>query len=198
MGLGRVAVSGFRWNTSAHRYASWPGLPASPRAPSQQPVNVSCLRAEYTCMHDLPCSAHLVVALCCGFRIHRGKTLGLVPITVVSSLCVLCTTVRFSVVLCLHRVSWIFAVWGPPRENPGHRPNNRDFHMSRLVFLSLPVTPRHMVRCILWFGQQLGLPGCDALLGPVLLRKHQGAASRYLGWFWDDQLRKQLLTEHEV
>ena len=49
-----------------------------------------------------------------------------------------------------------------------------------------------MVRCILWFGQQLGMPGCDALLGPVLLRKHQGAASHCLnGWFGDDQLRMQ-------
>ena len=71
------------------------------------------------------------------------------------------------------------AVWGPPRENPGHRPNNRVFHMFRFVFLSLPIT---LMRCILWFGQQLGLPSCDALLEPVLLRKHQSATSRYLGW----------------
>ena len=36
------------------------------------------------------------------------------------------------------------------------------------------------------------MPGCHSLLGPGLLRKHQGAASHYLkGWFWDDQLRMQ-------
>ena len=107
------------------------------------------------------------------FGVHRGKALGLVPKTVVPLCPMLC---------CLHHGPWFCAVWGPPRENPGHRPNDR--------FPHVPVFAHHPDSCIFWFGQQQGLPGCGALLGPVLLRKHQGATSRYVnGWFWDDQLR---------
>ena len=74
MGLGRAAGSGFRWKFSAHRYASWPGLPAFPGH-----------RLNNTC--------------CVAVWGPPRETLGLVPITVVSPcvprcvslLCCVCT-----------------------------------------------------------------------------------------------------------
>ena len=39
---------------------------------------------------------------------------------------------------------------------------------------------------------------CYASLGWGFVRKHHRAASRYLGWFWDDQLRKQLLRNSDM
>ena len=80
------------------------------------------------------------------FGVHRGKTMGLVPITVVSPMChgaILCCAVSAPCIM-------VFAVWGPPRENPGHRPNNRVLHMSRLVFLSCPSI--HATSCIAYSG----------------------------------------------
>ena len=50
------------------------------------------------------------------------------------------------------------------------------------VFPHVPVFAHHSDSCTFWFGQQLGLPGGDALFGPVLLRKHQGARC-YLALF---------------
>ena len=63
-------------------------------------------RPNNTYMHDLPCSAHLVVALFAVWGPPRENP-GPRPDNRdfhISRL--LCTTVRFSVVLCLHRVSW--------------------------------------------------------------------------------------------
>ena len=114
-----------------------------------------------------------------------------------------------------HR-SCCFAVWGPPRENPGPRPNNRCLTLCATVRFS--VLCLHHVSWSLRFGvhrvKTLGtvpitvfstcLDWCfcharqstphralhtlvratvrfawlRCLLGPGLLRKHQGAASR--------------------
>ena len=70
-----------------------------------------------------PWTFHLVDRAVLRFGVHRGKTLGLVPITVVSSLC----PVHHGAFLFVLSAPCIMvcAVWGPPRENPGHRPNNR-------------------------------------------------------------------------
>ena len=93
-----------------------------------------------------------------------------------------CATVRFSVVLCLHRVSWYLRFGVHRVKTLGTVPMT--------VVPHVPVFAHHPDPCTFWFGQQLGLSGGDALLGPVLLRKHQGATSRYVnGWFWDDHLR---------
>ena len=103
-------------------------------------------------------------------------------------------------VMLPHLGIYRLAVSGPPRENPGHRPNNRyvqvdvfccflffscrvlrfaatslamntglrfGVHRGKTpgtvprtgispvtaVFLSLPFIPRHLVRCMLWFGR---------------------------------------------
>ena len=86
------------------------------------------------------------------FGVHRGKTLGLVPRTVV-----------FPVSCAVLSAPWVMvcAVWGPPRENPGHRPNNR-------FLCAVPFIPRLISWHYLWLDASLEGAQCHASLSWAL------------------------------
>ena len=99
------------------------------------------------------------------------------------------TVVSLDVPRCVSLLCCVYTVYHGPLRFGVHRVKTLGT-VPTTVFPHVPVFAHHPDSCTFWFGQQLGLPGGDALLGPVLLRKHQGATSRYVnGWFWDDQLR---------
>ena len=73
------------------------------------------------------------------------------------------------------------AVWGPPRENPGLRPKDRNLTCDYCFSVTaLHPTPHGALHALVW-ASSLRVPCCHALAwGWGSVRKHHSAASRYL------------------
>ena len=87
----------------------------------------------------------------------------------------------FSVVLCSARCVMVFAVWGPPRENPGQRPKDRVSTCDDLSSCHCPSL--HATWCVACSGSGIQLKDAFAAmtcLGLGSCESTRGAASHHV------------------